>query len=164
MRPRTLLFFMAPLLFAGCGLVDGGNGPSRDAAPPVSDQEQELTYQGITFAVPSRLPVSEPDAYEFQCLTSQDPGVYLAPTKEPLVAASCPATLEYAETIHVRPVGSQDAGDRTVEGQGRDERWVASHPANSWYEVVLPAYGVMFTFYELDAATREAVLESVREG
>lgn len=58
---------------------------------------------------------------------------------------------------------SQGPGDRRVEGAGPNERWIAEHETNRWYEVALPANGVLFTFSEMDAATREVVLSSVRE-
>jgi hypothetical protein len=124
---------------------------------------REVEYLGARFDVPSSLPLSRPDEYEFRCLTYQADGVFLAPEDISIVGASCPAAFdEYGSTIHVQPLLVDGPGDRTVEGEGPDERWVNSTETNRWYEAALPHYGLLFTFYELDEAVREVVLSSVR--
>lgn len=123
-----------------------------------------VAYNGITFRVPADLPVSKVGGYDFSCATYTTDGVFLAADAEALTGASCPETTDYARTIHVQPAASEDPGDRAVEGVGVRERWVATIDGDpdGWYEAVLPAYGVMFTFYGLDAEVREAVLASVQ--
>ncbi len=138
-----------------------GTGSASDV---VREVVTAVEYNGITFQVPADLPVSKAGGYDFSCRTYTTDGVFLAADAEAVTGASCPLTTDYARTIHVQPVASEGPGDRAVEGVGARERWVATtagHP-EGWYEAVLPAYGVMFTFYGLDAEVREAVLASVQ--
>lgn len=138
-----------------------GTGSATDVVREVGTA---VAYNGITFQVPADLPVSKVSGYDFSCRTYTTDGVFLAADAEAVTGASCPLTTNYARTIHVQPVASEDPGDRAVEGVGARERWVATTAADpdGWYEAVLPAYGVMFTFYGLDAEVREAALSSVQ--
>lgn len=137
---------------------------TEDPRPALGGAVRAVEYLGARFDVPSSLPLSRPDEYEFHCLTYRADGVFLAPEDVSIFGASCAATLddEYGSTIHVQPLLVDGPGDRTVEGEGPDERWVISTETNRWYEAALPHYGLLFTFYELDEAIREAVLSSVR--
>lgn len=161
---------LAVIAFAGGAIAlqqDSGDvtvaAETEDPRPVSGDAMREVEYLGTRFDVPSSLPLSRPDEYEFHCLTYQADGVFLAPEDVSIFGASCPATLDgYGSTIHVQPLLVDGPGDRTVEGEGPDERWVISTETNRWYEAALPHYGLLFTFYELDEAVREAVLSSVR--
>lgn len=136
---------------------------TENPGPELGGALRAVEYLGARFDVPSSLPLSRPDEYAFHCLTYQADGVFLAPEDVSIFGASCPATFdEYGSTIHVQPLLVDGPGDRTVEGEGRDERWVISTETNRWYEAALPHYGLLFTFYELDEAVREGVLSSVR--
>jgi hypothetical protein len=123
--------------------------------------DKQVSYEGVTFDVPSTWRVHRPaSAYEFECSSFRDDGVYLPPAD--YGSGSCPLTTEYGVTLHVFPyVGGPKPNGAAVVGGSDDVRWVQSGGSNLWYSATFPERGVGFEFYEVDSSTVEAILASV---